>query len=224
MHDTRPSLLRRFLTSSTFVALVAMGALAAGVLYFDDFGGEAEPPVIAKDFGDLTANEALTMLSKGGRDLDPISANAVAQAKRRAYLKQQAVEKKAREKAAWYKKNKKKIDANNAAAKLAKMPNPSTAANKKVGQQLNDVRGWARCWPSLLILWTKESGWNERADNPWSDAYGIPQSLPGSKMASAGPNWQTNATTQIIWGLKYIGGRYGDPCKAWTFWQNNHWY
>jgi hypothetical protein len=46
-------------------------------------------------------------------------------------------------------------------------------------------------------VWTRESGWNPYATNPLSGAYGIPQSLPAAKMASAGPDWQTNPATQI---------------------------
>ncbi len=72
-------------------------------------------------------------------------------------------------------------------------------------------------------LWSRESGWNVTAENA-SGAYGIPQALPGSKMATAGPDWQTNATTQIKWGLGYIQGRYGDPCGAWSFWEGHGWY
>ena len=58
-----------------------------------------------------------------------------------------------------------------------------------------------------------ESGWNKYAENPYSGAYGIPQAVPGSKMASAGNDWRTNATTQIRWGLRYIQGRYGAPAR-----------
>jgi hypothetical protein len=67
----------------------------------------------------------------------------------------------------------------------------------------------------LDSLWTRESGWNPSADNPTSSAYGIPQALPGSKMASAGSDWATNPVTQIRWGLGYIADRYGSPCSAW---------
>ena len=70
-------------------------------------------------------------------------------------------------------------------------------------------------WPCLYDLWQQESGWNVYADNPSSGAYGIPQSLPGDKMASAGADWATNPTTQIIWGLGYIKSVYGTPCAAW---------
>jgi hypothetical protein len=75
----------------------------------------------------------------------------------------------------------------------------------------------------LNNIWTRESNWIYNAENP-SGAYGIPQALPGDKMASAGPNWMTDPTTQIRWGLGYIKGRYGTPCDAWAFWQDNGWY
>jgi hypothetical protein len=68
----------------------------------------------------------------------------------------------------------------------------------------------------LNKLWNKESGWNHRAENPSSGAYGIPQSYPGSKMKSAGADWRTNPATQIEWGLGYIKGRYQSPCGAWS--------
>jgi hypothetical protein len=72
-------------------------------------------------------------------------------------------------------------------------------------------------------IWTRESGWRYNAYNA-SGAYGIPQALPGSKMASAGADWQTNPATQISWGLGYIKSTYGTPCNAWAFWQANGYY
>ncbi|UMG91379.1 hypothetical protein [Nocardioides sp. TF02-7] len=76
----------------------------------------------------------------------------------------------------------------------------------------------------LDSLWTRESNWNPYADNPTSSAYGIPQSLPGSKMASAGADWATNPVTQITWGLGYIRDRYGSPCSAWGHSESHGWY
>ncbi len=73
-------------------------------------------------------------------------------------------------------------------------------------------------------IWSQESGWNIHADNPSSSAYGIPQALPGSKMSSAGPDWATNAETQIRWGLGYIHDRYGSACGAWGFKSGHGWY
>jgi len=79
-------------------------------------------------------------------------------------------------------------------------------------------------FPCLDALWTKESGWNVHADNPTSSAYGIPQALPGSKMATAGSDWASNAATQIRWGLGYIRASYGTPCSAWAHSQSYNWY
>jgi hypothetical protein len=76
----------------------------------------------------------------------------------------------------------------------------------------------------LDALWVGESGWRVDADNPTSSAYGIPQALPGEKMASAGPDWQTNPATQIKWGLGYIADRYGSPCGALSFKEGHNWY
>jgi len=75
----------------------------------------------------------------------------------------------------------------------------------------------------LNDIWTRESGWRWNAANA-SGAYGIPQALPGSKMASAGADWQTNPATQIKWGLGYVQSVYGTPCSAWSFWQAHGWY
>ena len=79
-------------------------------------------------------------------------------------------------------------------------------------------------FPCLDNLWKKESGWNYRASNRSSGAYGIPQALPGNKMAKFGSDWQTNPATQIKWGLDYIEGRYGTPCAAWSHSQSTGWY
>ncbi len=75
----------------------------------------------------------------------------------------------------------------------------------------------------LQSLWQRESGWSYDAENP-SGAYGIPQSLPASKMASAGSDYLTNPATQIKWGLGYIKDVYGSPCAAWDFELANNYY
>ena len=85
-------------------------------------------------------------------------------------------------------------------------------------------RGWAPSEFSCLVsLWNRESGWNTHAANP-SGAYGIPQALPGSKMSSAGGDWQNSYETQITWGLGYISGSYGSPCGAWAHSNAYNWY
>jgi hypothetical protein len=85
-------------------------------------------------------------------------------------------------------------------------------------------RGWSGQFTCLNLLWNRESGWNYQAYNPSSGAYGIPQALPGSKMASIASDWRTNPATQIKWGLNYIAERYGTPCGAWGHSQATGWY
>jgi hypothetical protein len=85
--------------------------------------------------------------------------------------------------------------------------------------------GWSTSqFGCLNSLWNAESGWNVTATNPTSGAYGIPQALPGSKMASAGADWQTDAATQIRWGLGYIQSLYSTPCGAWSHEEADGWY
>jgi hypothetical protein len=79
-------------------------------------------------------------------------------------------------------------------------------------------------FPCLDKLWDKESGWNHKAQNSSSGAYGIPQALPGSKMGTVADDWRTNPATQIKWGLGYIEGRYDTPCGAWGHSQDVGWY
>jgi hypothetical protein len=95
---------------------------------------------------------------------------------------------------------------------------------KSIASALLPSYGWSSDQFSCLdSLWTKESGWRVNAYNP-SGAYGIPQALPGSKMASEGSDWQTNPETQIKWGLGYIQDRYGSPCGAWGHSESYNWY
>ncbi|MFB9310129.1 hypothetical protein ACFFRL_13120 [Agromyces hippuratus] len=108
-------------------------------------------------------------------------------------------------------------------------PGPAAPANPSEAQVIaRDMmaarHGWgADQFGCLVELWNRESGWNVTAGSP-DGAYGIPQALPGSKMASAGADWQTSAATQISWGLGYVAGRYGTPCGAWAHFQANNWY
>lgn len=138
----------------------------------------------------------------------------VIKSKKAAYEKAKA-EEEARKKAAAAKKNKTSVRAK--------------SGDKKVYQDYaHDLvlqYGWTENdFEALVKLWQKESGWNPYSKNKYSGAYGIPQALPGSKMASAGSDWATNYKTQIKWGLKYIKNRYGSPSKAWAHFQKKHWY
>jgi len=117
-----------------------------------------------------------------------------------------------------------KTAAAKAAAEARRAAEPSGSPRQIAEQTLRQF-GWSSSqFTCLEPLWERESGWDVTAENPSSGAYGIPQALSGSLMASAGPDWQTNPATQIHWGLTYIHGRYGSPCGAWAHEQADGWY
>jgi hypothetical protein len=123
---------------------------------------------------------------------------------------------------------------NTAQPSASAQPAPSATASaapvasgspQQIAQAMLASFGWSSSQFSCLDpLWAHESGWSVTAYNAGSGAYGIPQALPGSRMASAGPDWQNNAATQIRWGLEYIKGTYGSPCAAWDHEQATGWY
>ena len=99
------------------------------------------------------------------------------------------------------------------------------ASAQAIAKSMMSSYGWDDTQFSCLVkLWNRESGWNYQAYNASSGATGIPQALPGSKMASAGSDWATNPATQIKWGLGYISERYSNPCGAWAHSESVGWY
>lgn len=111
-----------------------------------------------------------------------------------------------------------------AAGSITMTTQPQPGSAKDIAKALAAQRGWgADQFSCLEQMWTRESSWRTDAANP-SGAYGIPQALPGNKMAAFGSDWQTSATTQIKWGLQYIASRYQTPCGAWSWWQAHNWY
>jgi hypothetical protein len=202
----------RVLTHNITIMMAIAAALLA--LLFNVNLGENKPPKAAQN---MSANEVAAMFERS--EMTPAVAAGVANAKRRAYLAE--------------KRKGKSKGGNAATADEATQGFKTTGGgggdtsltqNQAIGRDLNAAKGWANCWSSLKSLWIKESQWNERAQNPSSGAYGIPQSLPGDKMASVDSDWRTNARTQIVWGLQYICARYGTPCKAWAHSQSVGWY
>ncbi|WP_344193452.1 hypothetical protein [Pedococcus aerophilus] len=141
---------------------------------------------------------------------------AVAAAKAAAEARREAAKKAARDKA------RKALEAKKQALIANAQKDPRAAAQAMLGDFGFDDSQWS----CLDNLWHGESGWNFRAENSSSGAYGIPQSLPASKMATVGADYRTNPVTQITWGLKYIKSSYGTPCAAWGAWQSRspHWY
>jgi hypothetical protein len=103
---------------------------------------------------------------------------------------------------------------------------PGTTDPREIARQiLKNKYGYGEsqfnCFNNIIM---RESMWRVNATNPSSGAYGIPQALPGSKMASVASDWRTNPATQIIWGIKYMKDRYGSPCGAWGFKSSHGWY
>ncbi|WP_246158312.1 transglycosylase SLT domain-containing protein [Catellatospora sichuanensis] len=116
-----------------------------------------------------------------------------------------------------------------AVTRTATTPTPSSckgfSGNQLTACKLLPSFGFAYSQMSPLVkLWDHESGWNHKAENSGSGAYGIPQALPGSKMAKFGDDWKTNPATQIKWGLDYIKNRYKTPAGAWSHFQDVSWY
>jgi hypothetical protein len=107
---------------------------------------------------------------------------------------------------------------------IAQMPAPDPGTAQSTAFNLLSSYGFASSqWSCLDDLWQRESGWRYNAENA-SGAYGIPQALPGSKMATVASDWQTDPTTQIKWGLGYIKSTYGTPCGAWSHEEADGWY
>ncbi len=212
--------LRRPLASAAAVLAVA-GATAAGYV------SAAKPHTVA---GSFTASPAAVAQATELSD-NQIDTNAALAGARRAGVQRAS---------ALTQKQKVAADAEAAALVQARMVAAERAAREQarqgildraqsnpraVGELLVADNGWtAAQFGCLESLWTKESGWRWNANNPTSSAYGIPQSLPGSKMASFGSDWATNPVTQIKWGLNYISNRYGTPCSAWGHSRAMNWY
>jgi len=191
---------------------VATGVAAASP---DSPGGHAAPSRLERVSAASLANPASQLTDARAR-LATIELNRLAQEQRRAARR--AAKRRAAAAAA------RRAAAQQAAQQPAQQPANSTGGSATPSgnpQQIAMAMLGSFGWPSsqfgcLQSLWNAESGWNPTATNPTSGAYGIPQALPGSKMASAGADWQTNPATQIRWGLGYIKQVYGSPCAAWS--------
>ncbi|MFN8075724.1 MAG: hypothetical protein U0Q15_09915 [Kineosporiaceae bacterium] len=188
----------------------------------------ARPAQVAPKFVDEASALAGAGLAESSKSLAAASSAVIADQKRQAEADKTAkaaAAKAAADKAA------EKAAADKAAA--AREGGSTRASRSYSGSSVKSIArsmmlaeyGWGETQFSCLnSLWNRESGWNYRAQNPSSGAYGIPQSLPGRKMASAGADWRTNPATQIEWGLDYIHDRYGTPCGAWSHSQRRGFY
>jgi Transglycosylase SLT domain len=185
-------------------------------------GGPAEPPPGAPSALLLDDAEPGTV-AKAQTALIVDQAKATMRERARAHAAQVAAQARARR------------DAQQAAARMAAQRAQQARQAREVSRSpardprsaaraLLAARGWTGQFGCLDALWQRESGWNPQAYNASSGAFGIPQALPGSKMASAGADWRTNPVTQIRWGLGYIASTYGTPCGAWGHSQAYGWY
>jgi hypothetical protein len=222
--DTGPRPSSRGIAVNTTRALVLAGLIAGGYTQVAGMGGTAnaedtEPDTSAalgamvvdvqhSDFVREPQVDERPMLEKA-RDLKIARTRAAAlAAKKRAEVKARAA-----------------AEAKARAAALERATREANRNPKDVARLMVEQRGWSSDQFSCLDkLWTKESGWNYRASNSSSGAYGIPQALPGSKMGTVADDWRTNAVTQITWGLNYIADRYGTPCGAWSHSVAHNWY
>jgi len=202
------------------LALAVVAAVASVV-------GESAPATVpvSAEVQTPAASPEHAAVDLPGVDLDGIATARTAQLSAQADQIAQAA---ADLQAAAQKKIQSAAAAKTTAAKTAGMSVPAVtpgSARDIASQMMLSMYGWGSdqfaCFDKII---TQESGWNVSATNRSSGAYGIPQALPGSKMATAGADWQTNPATQIKWALGYVQGRYSTPCSAWSFKSAHGWY
>jgi hypothetical protein len=200
-------------------AAVAVAGITVGINVLPARAGE---PGAAVARAAVPAAANLAPATPGGEQLAAIQKAADARAdKRRAIEKRRKAEARRLAEARAAAARAARERASRSAARTTFSGDPRGIARQIAAQQY----GWGDAeFACLDSLWAKESGWNYRATNPSSGAYGIPQALPGSKMGAYGSDWQTNPATQIKWGLNYIDDRYGSPCDAWSTAQSQGWY
>ena len=192
---------------------------------------EISAPAAASAVDDLAAERALAN-TRANRELTRAQVVAARQAAKRA----ESLGKQTKAIAAQHAKIKAEIAAAAKKAAEEKAARARALANRGYEPGVTDPKEIARqilknkfgygssqfdCFDNIIM---RESKWDINATNPSSGAYGIPQALPGSKMASEGSDWRTNPATQIIWGIKYMKDRYGSPCAAWGFKSSHGWY
>jgi Transglycosylase SLT domain len=218
-----------FVATTAFAGLSSPGQLTSAIAV-------AAPAVIAApelaSAADQLAAERAAAKARANRDAARVKLIAAKQAAKRA----KSLGKQTKAIAAQQAKIKAALAAAARKAAEEKAARARALANRGYQPGVTDPREIARqilknkfgygsnqfeCFDNIIM---RESKWKVDATNPSSGAYGIPQALPGSKMASEGSDWRTNPATQIIWGVKYMEGRYGSPCAAWSFKAANGWY
>lgn len=218
------------------IAVAMLGSVGATVAIGDPTGTTGAtaaftaPQKDAVDSDGTTAALDATRLAESRRETNVSRSASREEARREAIAKKKAKEERAEAKAKAEKKAKAEREAAKPVSERDFTPEQIAqiqADPKPYAIELMREQGWDDGqWGCLEQLWVGESNWEWNATNSSSGAYGIPQSLPASKMASAGSDWRTNPVTQMEWGMEYISLSYGTPCGALNFWnsQNPHWY
>jgi hypothetical protein len=219
-HAARTALGRPVLTSGVAAAVLATGALAASVS-----GGTASADTLTFAVDGVTSSTSTEQSKTEQADAVRVAADRSATNAQRSVAAARSAQREKVKAAALAKARKAAAEKAAAAAKRKRVIANAQKDPKAAARMLLPEYGFSQSqWPCLERLWIGESGWNYRAENSSSGAYGIPQSLPGSKMATVAGDWRTNPVTQIKWGLNYINGRYGSPCSAWSTAQSKGWY
>jgi hypothetical protein len=219
-----PSALRSL--SVVLLLSAVSGTVIATTPHSGPGGSTADAPPVRPVGVDLSGRIVLTSstIPLAARAANAQTADAEIAAEKAA-AKKAAARKAAAKKAAAKKTAAKKAAAERRAQARAKASRGTPRSAKAIARVMVAGHGWkSGQFGCLVKLWDKESGWHHTAHNSSSGAYGIPQSLPGSKMATAGEDWRTNPKTQIRWGLRYIDDRYGSPCAAWAHSRSHGWY
>ena len=193
-------------------------ATAAGATLLADIPAGAQAQVQTASLTQQADSQAIAADATAKKDAEE---SARKQAAKDAVAKQKAAEKAEQE--AKERKEALKVASRSATRDASSFPTKSSYSVAEIQAMARQIvpADQFQCFSTIV---DHESSWNYRADNPTSDAYGLMQALPGSKMSSAGADWATNPATQIKWGLGYMNDRYGSPCEAWNFWQANNYY
>jgi len=170
---------------------------------------------------DAQAAAADTAAQKSAEQAARVQAARDATAKKKAADEQAAKEQQAKEEAAAKKRAESEAQNSPAGPSSSTVHGSYTVAEVQAMARQIVPADQFQCFSNIV---NQESSWNYQAVNASSGAYGLVQALPGSKMSTAGADWQTNPATQIKWGLNYMDSRYDSPCGAWSFHLANGWY
>jgi hypothetical protein len=221
-HATKSALGRPVLASGVAAAVLTSGALAATLT-----GGTASAETLTFAVDGLTSSASTEQSKTEQEDAARVAADRSATNAQRSVAAARSAEREKIKAAALAKARKAAAEKAARAAERKRIIANAQKDPKAAARMLMPEYGFSESqWPCLDRLWIGESGWNYKAENSSSGAYGIPQSLPGRKMATVASDWRTNPVTQIKWGLDYIKRSYGSPCNALDFWNSRspHWY